>query len=111
MTTLDWPIISSPGLDAVPEFYHYEDTGCEVSGACLDCPLPQCKYDDPAWFQRNRRLARDFKIWSVMQQHDLTVEETAERFEVTVRTIFRIMRRCRDASLADQEELVVFAAD
>tara|TARA_Y100000588_G_scaffold381989_1_gene468620 strand:+ start:273 stop:413 length:141 start_codon:yes stop_codon:yes gene_type:complete len=46
-----------------------------------------------------------------MQQHDLTVEEAAERFEVTVRTIFRIMRRCRDASLADQEELVVFAAD
>jgi|TARA_B100001750_G_C15516776_1_gene607871 predicted DNA-binding transcriptional regulator YafY len=46
-----------------------------------------------------------------MQQHDLTVEEAAERFEVTVRTIFRIMRRCRDASLVDQEELVVFAAD
>ena len=111
MTTLDWPIISSPGLDAVPEFYHYEDTGCEVSGACLDCPLPHCKYDDPACFQRNRRLARDFKIWSAMQQHDLTVEEAAERFEVTVRTIFRIMRRCRDASLVDQEELVVFAAD
>ena len=48
MTALDWPIISSPVLDDMPEFYHYEDTGCEVSGACLDCPLPQCKYDDPA---------------------------------------------------------------
>ena len=33
MTALDWPIISSPVLDAMPEFYHYEDTGCEVSGA------------------------------------------------------------------------------
>ena len=50
MTALDWPIISSPVLDAMPEFYHYEDTGCEVSSSCLDCPLPQCKYDDPAWF-------------------------------------------------------------
>ena len=45
MTVLDWPTTSSPVLDAVPEFYHYEDTGCEVSDACLNCPLPQCKYD------------------------------------------------------------------
>ncbi len=111
MSTTDWPITSSPVLDAVPEFYHYEDTGCEVSTSCLNCPLPQCKYDDPAWFQRNRRLARDFKIWSAMQQDDLTVEEAAERFSVTVRTIFRIMRRCRDATMIDQEELAVFAAD
>ena len=55
MTVLDWPTTSSPAPDAVPEFYHYEDTGCEVSDACLDCPLPQCKYYDPGWFQRNRR--------------------------------------------------------
>jgi len=98
-------------VDAVPEFFHYEDTGCEVSLSCLNCPLPQCKYDDPAWFQRNRRLARDFKIWSAMQQDDLTVEEAADRFLVTVRTIFRIMRRCRDSAMIDQEELAVFAAD
>jgi|TARA_B100000809_G_scaffold68608_1_gene65786 predicted DNA-binding protein YlxM (UPF0122 family) len=56
-------------------------------------------------------LARDFKIWSAMQQDDLSVEEAAERFSVTVRTIFRIMRRCRDAAVIDQEELAVFAAD
>jgi len=87
MTALDWPITSSPVLDAVPEFYHYEDTGCEVSAACLDCPLP------------------------AMQQDDLTVEEAADRFSVTVRTIFRIMRRCRDSAMIDQEELAVFAAD
>ncbi len=111
MTTVDWPITSSPVLDSVLEFYHYEDTGCEVSASCLNCPLPQCKYDDPAWFQHNRRLARDFKVWSVMQQESLTVEEAADRFSVTVRTIFRIIRRCRDAAVIDQEELAVFAAD
>ena len=33
--------------DDVSEFYHYEDTGCEASDSCLDCPLPFCKYDDP----------------------------------------------------------------
>jgi len=56
-------------------------------------------------------LARDFKIWTAMQQDDLTVEEAADRFSVTVRTIFRIMRRCRDSAMIDQEELAVFAAD
>ena len=70
-----------------------------------------CALPISAWFQRNRRLARDFKIWSAMQQDDLSVEEAAERFLVTVRTIFRIMRRCRDAAVIDQEELAVFVAD
>ena len=98
--------------DVVPEFYHYEDNGCEVSDSCLNCPLPQCKYDDPTWYQRNRRLAKDLKVLTAMRLEDLTVEETAERFSVTVRTIFRIMRRCREADmeLAD-EEMAAFAAD
>ncbi len=101
--------VSSP-VDAVPEFYQYEDTGCEVSPSCLHCPLPRCKYDDPIWYQKHRRLAKDLKVLTIMQLEDLTVEEAAARFSVTVRTIFRIMRRCREASadLAD-EGLQAFA--
>jgi hypothetical protein len=91
-------LIASPQVDSVPEFYPYEDTGCEVASSCLNCPLPQCKYDDPGWYQKNRRLAKDLNIFTVMQSEELTVEEAAERFLVTVRTIFRIMRRCREAS-------------
>ena len=98
--------------DTVPEFYHYEDNGCEVSPSCLSCPLPRCKYDDPIWFQRYQRLARDLKVLTTMQLEGLTVERTAERFSVTVRTIFRIMRRCREAEGGlDGEELHAFAAD
>ena len=101
---------SSSLLDAVPEFYHYEDTGCEVSASCLKCPLPWCKYDDPVWFQRHRRMARDLTVWSTMQSEDLTVEEAAARFSVTVRTVFRIMRRCREAAPdLDYLALQVFA--
>ncbi len=97
--------------DATPEFYHYEDTGCEASESCLNCPLPQCKYDDPAWYQRNRRLAKDFQVKYTMEQERLTVEEAAERFSVTVRTIFRILRRCRLAvNATDDAELPAFAA-
>ncbi len=98
-------------VDTVPEFCHYEDTGCEVSASCLDCPLPQCKYDDPEWFQRQRRMARDLTVWSTMRSEDLTVDEAAERFSVTVRTVFRIMRRCREATPdLDGAVLQVFAA-
>ena len=24
---------------------HYPDRGCEVSGSCLSCPLPDCKWE------------------------------------------------------------------
>jgi hypothetical protein len=99
-------------VDAVPEFYHYEDTGCEISSSCLDCPLSRCKYDDPIWFQRHRRFARDLKVLTVIQSEDLTVEQAAERFSVTSRTIFRIIRRCREAEAElGTEELQLFAAD
>ena len=85
--------------DDVPEFYHYEDTGCEASDSCLDCPLPQCRYDDPDWYHRNRRLAKDFRLAYVMRQERLTVEEAAERFGITRRTVFRVLQRCREATI------------
>ena len=101
----------SDSMDAVPEFCHYEDTGCEVSEACLNCPLPQCKFDDPVWYQRNRRLARDFQVMYTIQQERLSMEEAAARFSVTVRTVFRILQRCRNAlSSTDSQQFEVFAA-
>lgn len=101
----------SDSMDAVPEFCHYEDTGCEVSDACLNCPLPQCKFDDPVWYQRNRRLARDFQIMYTIQQDRLSMEEAAERYSVTVRTVFRILQRCREAlSGTDTQHFGAFAA-
>ena len=89
-------------MDPASEFYHYEDTGCEASESCLNCPLPRCKHDDPAWYQRNRRRAKDFQVMYAMQLEGLSMEEAAERFSVTVRTIFRILQRCREA-LAEPE--------
>jgi len=98
--------------DTLPELYVYEDTGCEVSASCLNCPLPQCKYDDPLWFQRYRQYSRDLSVLMAMERDGLTVEETAERFSVTVRTVFRAMRRCRDTMLQmEGMELPALAAD
>ncbi len=89
-------------VDTIPEYCTYEDTGCEVASACLECPLPRCKFDDPIWYQRHRRLAKDFQIMYTIQQECLTVEEAAEKFSVTVRTVFRILQRCRDAMTAGE---------
>ncbi len=52
------------------------------------------------------------KVWTTMQSESLTAEAAAQRFSVTVRTIFRITRRCREAvQEVGQEELLAFAAD
>jgi hypothetical protein len=83
-------------VDTLPELYVYEDTGCEVSASCLNCPLPQCKFDDPIWFQKYRQTFRDLSMLTAIEREGLTVEETAARFAVTVRTVFRAVRRCRD---------------
>ena len=105
-------LAASATIDVTPEFYHYEDTGCQISDSCLNCPLPRCKHDDPVWFQRNRRLARDFNVLMAIRMEQLTIEEASERFSVTERTIFRILRRCRDSmpEMAS-EEVQAFAAD
>lgn len=93
------------------EFYHYEDTGCEASESCLNCPLPMCRYDDPAWYQRNRRIARDFRVLQTMERESLTVEQAADRFGITVRTVFRILQRCREArQQAGQDAASLLAA-
>ena len=75
-------LLSKTLVDTVPELYHYEDTGCEVSPSCLNCPLPRCKYDDPIWFQRHRRLARDLKVLTTMRLEGLTVENVIKFFRL-----------------------------
>ena len=103
--------VAAPGLDSMPEFYHYEDTGCEIARSCLNCPLSRCKYDDPEWFKRHRRMAKDLRVWNAIHLEGLSAEQAAERFSVTVRTIFRIVRRCRDAGQELlEEEREAFAA-
>jgi len=81
-----------------PDFDKYPDTGCEASPSCLRCPLPRCKYDDPVYFQRQQWRARDLRISTTMRLEGLSAEAAAERFSVTVRTIFRINARCRQTS-------------
>jgi len=66
------------------------DDGCEVAPKCLECPLPQCKHDDPWGYRRHQLKQRDCRILEEMEQKDLSVGEAAKIFGVTTRTIRRM---------------------
>ena len=104
-------VAASPRRTGERSIDYYADNGCEVAGACLECPLSRCKFDDMAWFTTYRRLARDFRIAAVISAEGLSVREAAQRFSVTPRTIFRILNRSRRAMQElTPEEAAAFAA-
>lgn len=81
-------------LDRAPESV-VPDTGCEESPTCLDCPLPQCKYDDSAAYRTTRRQRRYEQIMAVYRGGGLSVFEVSERFDVSPRTVHRALRQAR----------------
>ena len=92
MTTITLePAAKQPRL----EHSHWADTGCAVSSSCLICPLPQCKYDDPYWYARYRRGLREQHRMEVMEKEGLTNQEAADRFGISLRSIFRMKRRVK----------------
>ena len=82
-------------LDTVPELYPYRDDGCEVAPACLRCPLPRCKFDDPGWYQKELRGQRDQRIAQTRSHEGLTVSQLSRRFGVSQRTVFRALQSAR----------------
>ena len=94
-----------PAMDTLPEYFPYRDDGClEVSGSCLRCPLPRCKYDSDAsgnrtWLQRERRAQRDSRVIQVRCQEGVTIPELAQRFDISQRTVHRILARAQETAL------------
>ncbi len=88
------------GYDAtkgrIPKERTPPDRGCEVSPKCIDCPLPTCKYDNPADYKTEKRKARHALIAQAVETEKLTKIEAAERFQCTPRSVFRIMQRSRE---------------
>ncbi len=92
-------------IDVLPERFPYRDDGCDVYPSCLRCPLPQCKYDDPGWLQRERRKERDKTIMDALKRDGISISDAASRFSISQRTIFRIIRKS-----AEEIEAVPLAA-
>ncbi|HYF40714.1 MAG TPA: hypothetical protein VD930_13550 [Gemmatimonadales bacterium] len=74
---------------ALPEQLHYRDDGCELAPRCLECPLPQCRYD------LGPKVASALMWWAELRPllaQGLSAEECAERMRVSRRTIYRLKR-------------------
>jgi len=77
--------------DLKPEYCHYKDEGCEYAQSCLECPYPQCLYDEPRgrqqWLKelRNKEINKLFSVgWKV--------KELALLFGISQRTIQRALK-------------------
>ena len=86
--------------DARPENVRYRDEGCDLSPSCLNCRLPVCRYDCPFGTRRLRTLDRDEEIVRLRHRDRLPIDALADRFHVSRRTVFRILRRCLPSAIA-----------
>ena len=74
----------------------YQDTGCSDFASCLNCPLPMCKYDDPDGVRIYRRQIKDRQVATAYAADpNRNVNKLAERFQLTERSIYRILSRAR----------------
>lgn len=77
--------------DLPPEYCCYKDEGCEYAKACLDCPFPQCLYDEPRGRQRWLKELRNREI-NRFYEAGRKVRELAVMFDVSDRTVQRAVR-------------------
>lgn len=76
--------------DPLPENARYRDDGCSVSSSCFNCPLPRCRYEEPGGLRAVLNEMRDSQILA-LKQAGVPVEDLALRFEVSRRTVFRVL--------------------
>lgn len=78
--------------DALPEYTHYRDDGCDIHPHCLSCPLPRCRYEEPGGLRALLNQRRDGEIVE-LRRRGVPVAVLADRFGVSRRTVFRILER------------------
>jgi len=88
--------IKDDHLDLLPEYCHYQDDGCEFASSCLNCPFPQCIYDQPWGRQRWLKKLRAGEIIRLFTVEGKGVKELATMFGVSQRTIQRALKRVKN---------------
>lgn len=91
----DAPLELPRRIDALPEYTDYADTGCNLYASCLTCPLPRCRYEEPGGASALLRGGRNASIQRLSERDGLDIDNLAERFGLSRRTIFRILRAGR----------------
>lgn len=76
--------------DSLPEHTRYRDDGCDIHPHCLTCPLPRCRYEEPGGLRALLNEYRDREIVQLRMQ-GMGVDELANRFGISRRTVFRVL--------------------
>ena len=73
----------------------YPDNGCDVAPKCVNCVLPQCKYDNwPAYYAwRRRDFDPEVEAWT---RQGLRPAEIAAKMGRPLRSVERALQRIRD---------------
>ena len=82
--------------ELLPEYTRYRDEGCDLFPSCLGCPLPRCRYDNTEGGKQPIKEGRNREILRLHNLEGKGVQELAEIFGVSKRTIQRIIRRDSD---------------
>ena len=90
---MDGPLGLPSRIDALPEYTEYRDGGCDLHGSCLTCPLPRCRYDEPGGAMAMMRGDRDEAILRIAGRDGVSVDNLAEMFGLSRRTIFRVLQK------------------
>ena len=88
--------------DLLPEYCHYRDEGCEFADSCLNCPFPQCLYDEPRGKQRWLKRLRNREISRLFGGGGWGVKELASLFGLSQRTIQRALKSTLSISSSKQ---------
>lgn len=81
--------------DLLPEQMQYRDLGCEVSPACLECPLPVCRYEVRGGLPALQRRPRDAELLDAYRK-GAGIDLLCRQFSLSRRSVFRILAAARD---------------
>jgi len=78
--------------DLPPEYCRYRDEGCDLSGSCLNCPFPNCVYEEPGGRQHWVKELRAREMARLFATKGKSVKELALIFGVSQRTVQRVLK-------------------
>ena len=87
------------------EITRYLDNGCEVWQTCLECPLPECRLDNPGLGRRFLTLWQERDVVETILREKLGNAQAARRFG-TRRTHIEHLMRCHQELRGVWEKLM-----
>ncbi len=70
-------------LDLPPEYCRYQDDGCDLADSCLNCPFPNCIYEEHGGRQHWLKGLRDREIARLFYGEGKIIKELAQIFGVS----------------------------